>query len=237
VRHTWSEQEKSVLARAVWHAPACGGTRSPWTLRIHGTRADIAERFPGRLWRHDGAGRDHVIACGAALATLLTGVRVLGWVPEVALLPDGRASDLVARVTACARDRPSPVDVRWFRAAFDLRRHHATVAPAELPRELVARVARAGSSTEVRIVPVAAYAPANRKQLVEPGLLVATVTDGHRDQVLAGVAMQQCWLAAKAAGLTASPQIEPFQFREFRQRMLRRSGVGGSPQLLLRLGR
>lgn len=235
VAHTWSEQEKRVLIRTTTRACPCGAG-TPWTLEITGPRAHIFERFDALGWHHDVVGRDRVIACGAALAALVTAVRVLGWAPEVALLADARRPDLVSTVTAHTRQRPTSSDVRLFRAAFESRRHRHTVDPHDLPPDLVSELVQEGMFTEVRVVPVPAFVPANRKQTVEPGLLVVTATDGRRDQVLAGAAMQRMWFAAKARGLTADPQIQPFSFRDFRQRLLRRYDLGGSPQLLLRLG-
>ncbi|NIJ12283.1 hypothetical protein FHU38_002627 [Saccharomonospora amisosensis] len=234
-RHSWSEQEKGVLTRTALHTQACG-QGSPWTLEIHGPRAEIFERFHSTLLRHDATGRDRVISCGAVLANLLVAVRVLGWLPEVALLGDAARPDLVATVTARTRNRPSAVDVRYFQAVFDRRRHRETIDPTELPSDVLAEIVQAGASTDVQLVPITSFVPAHRKQPLEPGLLVVTVTDGRRDQVLAGVSMQHAWLAARTRGLTASPRVEPFQSREFRQRMLRRCGLAGSPQLLLRLG-
>lgn len=234
-RHSWSEQEKGVLTRAAMHTYTCGAT-NPWTVEIHGPRVEIFERFHGTLLRKDATGRDRVLSCGAALANVLVGVRVLGWLPEVALLGDAARPDLVATVTARTRHRPGVADVHRFQAVFDRRRHRQTIDPTELPSDVLAEIVQAGTSTDVQLVPISSFVPAHRRQALEAGLLVVTVTDGRRDQLLAGASMQRTWLAARTRGLTASPQVEPFQSREFRQRMLKRCGLGGSPQLLLRLG-
>ncbi|MEU6641553.1 hypothetical protein ABZ863_03295 [Saccharomonospora sp. NPDC046836] len=236
VEHAWSAQERSVLVRAALNANPCG-VGNPWTLEIQGHRAELYERFGATSWHHDGTGRDRVIACGTALASVVVAVRVLGWVPEITLLGDPSHPDLVATVTARARHRPSSADVRRFQAIFDRTRHRDTHDPGDFPEEMLADIMAAGTRPGVRLLALSAFTPANRKQTLDPGLLVVTTSDGRRDQVLAGAAMQEASLAARAYGLTSSPQISPFQFREFRQRIVRSRRVRGSPQLLLRLGR
>ncbi|ASR39385.1 hypothetical protein BAY61_17485 [Prauserella marina] len=234
-RHVWSAQEKGVLASAARTALHCG-VGSAWTLRMWEHDVELHERFHATSWHHEGAGRDRVIACGAALAGVVVAVRVLGWLPEIMMLGDAARPELVATVGARARHRPSARDVRWFKAGFGRRWHRGTLDPEELDPALVDELVCAGTGQGVSVVPVSAFAPGNRKQPLEPGLLIVTAADGRRDQVAAGVAMQHCALAASARGLTAEPRTGPFQFREFRRRVLRGRGLSGSPQLLLRLG-
>ncbi|PRX45200.1 hypothetical protein B0I33_110300 [Prauserella shujinwangii] len=235
VAHRWSEPERCVVARAALRSPRCG-VGDPWTLEIRGERIELSERFAAPSWHHDGAGRDRVLACGAAVAGITVAVRVLGWLPEFVLLPDPARPDLVATVTARVRGRPARVGVRGFRAVFDPRRHRHPADPAELPAELVAEIVQAGSLPGVRLVPVDGAVTAGRKRSGEPGVLVLTGTDGRRDQLLAGAGTHHAVLAAKAHGLTAEPETRPFPFREYRMRVLRAVGLEGCPQLLLRLG-
>ncbi|MFF5989590.1 hypothetical protein [Prauserella flavalba] len=234
--HAWSAQERDVLVRAAMNSYPCGVGR-PWSLEVRGDRAELSERFGASSWHPEGVGRDRVIACGAALAGVVVAARMLGWQPETVLLGDPARPALVAGVTARGRHRPTGTDARRFRAIFDRTRHRHPVDPADLPEEPLAEVVRTGTMPGVQLVPLPSFTPAHRKQTVEAGLLVVTTSDGRRDQVLAGAAMQEASLAARALGLTAAPQISPFQFREFRQRLVRSCGLGGSPQLLLRLGR
>ncbi|WP_199432255.1 hypothetical protein [Qaidamihabitans albus] len=233
--HRWAAQEESVLARAALRSQHCG-VGGPWALEIGGDRIEIYERFGAPTWHHDGAGRDRVIACGAAVAGLTVAVRVLGWLPETELLGDFQRPDLVATVSAGTRARPASDDVRRFQALFGHRRHRRTADPGELPVGAVGEIVRAGALPGVRLVPVSEFVTAGRKQGGEPALLVVTDADGRRDQVLAGAAMQHSWLAAVARGFSVRPQIRAFQSREYRQRVVRSAGLDGSPQLLLGLG-
>ncbi|OQO93871.1 hypothetical protein B1813_04960 [Saccharomonospora piscinae] len=237
--HTWSEQEKGVLSRAVLHAHRCG-LAEPWNVRVHGHRVEIAENLPPALRGHAGADRNGVIATGCALAVVTSAVRVLGWAPETVLFGDPDRAELVATVVANRRHRPSPADVGRYRAVFEQRRHHRTLDPGDpeaLPPAVRDAVVRAGAVADAQVVPVPAVVAAHRKRGMDPGLLVVTATDGRRGQLVAGVALQRAWLSATALGLTAATVIEPFETREFRQRMVRHARVDGSPQLLLVLGR
>lgn len=237
--HTWSEQEKGVLSRATAHAHRCG-LAEPWTIHMHGHRVEIAENLPFPLRGHAGANRNGVIACGCALTVVSCAVRVLGWAPEVVLFGDPDRAELVATVVASRRHRPSAADVGQFRAVFEQRRHHAALDPRDpeaLDPAVRDAIVRAAELPDAKVVPVSAVVAAHRKRGLEAGLLVVTATDGRRGQLLAGVTLQRAWLAATASGLTASPVVEPFEMREFRQRMVRHAGVDGSPQSLLVLGR
>ncbi|MEY7970381.1 hypothetical protein AB8O38_00115 [Saccharomonospora xinjiangensis] len=237
--HTWSEQEKGVLSRAATHAHRCG-LAEPWLLRVHGNRVEIAENLPAPLRAHAGANRNGVIACGCALAVVTCAMRVLGWTPETVLFGDPDHAELVATVVANRRHRPSATDVGQFRSVFEQRRHHTTLDPSdpdELDPAVCDAIVRSSATAEAKVVPVPAVVAAHRKRGLEPGLLVVTATDGRRGQLVAGTALQRDWLSATAFGLTAHPVVEPFEMREFRQRMVRHAGVDGSPQSLLVLGR
>jgi nitroreductase len=67
-------------------------------------------------------------------------------------------------------------------------------------------------------------------------LLVETPDDGPRDHMLAGRAVQDCWLAATAAGLAGSVLTQPLQVAETRAGLIERLGLAGFPQALLRFG-
>ncbi|MFD2395907.1 nitroreductase family protein [Prauserella oleivorans] len=106
--------ETDVLARAVVRAPSVGNTQ-PWALRLPGGEAllyAVAGRGPG-----DGASApDVAISCGAAVANVELGMRVLGRDTEIHLLPDHTEPDLLARVRARGPRVPSEVDLHRFSA-------------------------------------------------------------------------------------------------------------------------
>lgn len=132
----WTQAEIGVLTRTVASTPSVHGTM-PWELEMHGDHAELYERQTRALAYHDPTGRDRLLSCGAALANLVAGVRLLGWVPEVRVFPDLERPDLVARVSAVGRDSVSEHEVARFWAI--LHRHSyrrpfagTPVAPTEV---------------------------------------------------------------------------------------------------------
>jgi nitroreductase len=67
-------------------------------------------------------------------------------------------------------------------------------------------------------------------------LLLETPDDGPVDQLLAGRAMQEVWLAATHAGLAGSVLTQPLQVAATRAGLVERLGLRGFPQALLRFG-
>ena len=67
-------------------------------------------------------------------------------------------------------------------------------------------------------------------------VVVETLDDGPRDQVRAGMAAEEVWLAATDAGLAGSVLTQPFQLSEVRAGLVESLSLNGFPQLLLRFG-
>lgn len=75
------------------------------------------------------------------------------------------------------------------------------------------------------------------ERLMREGLLLLlTPSDGRRDHLLAGAAMQRIWLAAITRGLVASVLTQPLQLHEIRAGLIERLRLEGYPQLFLRVG-
>jgi nitroreductase len=118
----WTRGEIEVVAGAVQAAPSVHNT-VPWELEFHhddaqddAHGASLFERFDRALPRHDPRGRDRLISCGAALENLVLAMRILGWAPELTLLPRPGRPDEVARVRAGTRQEPSDVDLARYAA-------------------------------------------------------------------------------------------------------------------------
>jgi hypothetical protein len=129
---TWSGTEIGVLARAVGRAPSVHHSQ-PWSLEPHVDTADLCERFEVVLPRHDPAGRDRLISCGAALANLELAIRALGWDAAVTLFPDGLHPDLVARVAAVGRTEATGLEVEQYSAIFRRRSYRAPFSRHRIP--------------------------------------------------------------------------------------------------------
>lgn len=151
---TWSSVEVGALARAVSHAPSVHNSQ-PWVLQTRPGGADLYERLHVSLPRHDPAGRDRGISCGAALTNLELATRTLGWQPEATLLPDpDRRPDLVAAVEVSERHEATAAETELYAAIF---RRHSYRAPFSLHRvaaPILALIAAgtATPGTEARLV-------------------------------------------------------------------------------------
>jgi nitroreductase len=145
---TWSGTEIGVLARAVSHAPSVHHSQ-PWLLEPHTDTADLCERFEVVLPRHDPAGRDRLISCGAALANLELAVRALGWDAAVTLFPDGLRPELVARVAADGRAEPAGLAVEQYSAIFRRRSYRAPFSLHRIPQQAVDTLASAAATPGV----------------------------------------------------------------------------------------
>lgn len=75
-----------------------------------------------------------------------------------------------------------------------------------------------------------------RRLRQEAHLLVLTVGDGHGDHLVAGVALQEAWLAATALGLAASVLTQPLHVHEVRAGLIEACELAGYPQAVLRVG-
>jgi hypothetical protein len=117
---SWTRGEIEVVETAVGAAPSVHNTR-PWILEFHdGHGLSLFERLDRSLPHHDPLGRDRLLSCGAALENAVLAMRILGWAPDVRLLPDPDRRDEVARADATSRREPSDVDLARY-AAVPLR--------------------------------------------------------------------------------------------------------------------
>ena len=96
----------SYLIATAGRAPSVHNTQ-PWRFLADGSALELyADR--SRILHHvDPAGREMLISCGAALFGLRLGVRRLGYLPVVDILPSAATRDLLARVRLGAQVPPS----------------------------------------------------------------------------------------------------------------------------------
>ena len=120
----WTPGERGLLTLVADLAPSVHNTQ-PWLLRFHDdTRVlSLVERHDRALPRHDPLGRDRLISLGAALTNLRLALRVLGWAPEIRLLPEPVHPDEAARIVVRHRSAPSEDEVACF-VAVDGRHSH-----------------------------------------------------------------------------------------------------------------
>lgn len=250
----WTPDELEVITGAVRQVPSIDGTR-PWTLEFHSGDGERT-RSVSLLERVDAPGqpgvpgRDRLVRCGAALQNLRLATRILGWVPETVLRP-GPAGEL-ARVTVRRRRSPTESELSRYSAIFVRAdgRSPGRNAVSATTRE---RLVESSGTDGVRLrpvrddeVPVLASvlerdtAPgasaARTSPRTEALLVVETPDDGPVDHLRAGVAVQNAWLTATAAGFTCAVITNPLRLPEVRSGLVEGLNLPGFPQAVLRLG-
>jgi Nitroreductase family len=116
-------------------APSVQNTQ-PWQFRICQFSIELYAD-PGRRLRVDPLGREWLISCGAALFGLRLGIRSLGFLPWVELLPD-QARPLLLASVSLGRRRPMDTSERRMLEALPHRHTHRGQFSAEpLPAGLL----------------------------------------------------------------------------------------------------
>ncbi|MEV0900819.1 nitroreductase family protein [Actinoplanes sp. NPDC049802] len=140
-----------LLVGAAVRAPSLYNSQ-PWRFRqladggleVH---ADHHRALPAT----DPHGRELVISCGAALATLVLGVRWLGARPEIHRFPDPAQPALLARVAPALACEPSPVELDMFDAVLHRQTHRGPFADVPVDPELLGRLRRAARRSGCRV--------------------------------------------------------------------------------------
>jgi len=138
------DEAAAAIAMAA-RAPSVHNTQ-PWKFRICG---DVIELLadPDRLLRElDPAGRELMISCGAALFGLRLGLRSVGLLPAVEMLPDAAQPWLAGRVRPASREATNRAEIELAAAVPHRHTHRGAFAPGEVaPRLLAALVADAAA--------------------------------------------------------------------------------------------
>ncbi len=124
------------LVATAARAPSVHNTQ-PWKFRVRGSVIELLADPDRQLHQVDPAGRELMISCGAALFGLRLGLRKLGYLAAVELLPDPAQPWLVARVEpdGCA---PMSREEAEFLAALPHRHtHRGPFAPGGIPARLL----------------------------------------------------------------------------------------------------
>jgi len=130
-----ADQAGYLIATAA-RAPSVHNTQ-PWLFRRDGAAMELFAD-PRRKLRVDPAGREMLMSCGAALFGLRLGIRSLGYLPVVELLPDRRRPRLLARVRL---GTPAPItgpELLMLEALPHRHTHRGPFADEPLPDKLLA---------------------------------------------------------------------------------------------------
>jgi nitroreductase len=130
-----ADQAGYLIATAA-RAPSLHNTQ-PWRFRV-GQSAIELYCDQHRKLRLDPIGREMLISCGAALFGLRLGMRSLGYLPVVDLLPDPARLRLLARVTVGAAEPMTVLEREMLKAVPHRHTHRGAFAPDPLPAGLLA---------------------------------------------------------------------------------------------------
>jgi hypothetical protein len=129
-----ADQVDYLIATAA-RAPSVHNTQ-PWRFRV---TADALELYadPVRRLRADPQGREMVISCGAALFGLRLGIRSLGYMPLVEILPTPGRRMLLARVGFGSPRQIDPSEREMLAAVPHRHTHRGPFSAEQLPAGLL----------------------------------------------------------------------------------------------------
>jgi hypothetical protein len=116
-------------------APSIHNTQ-PWRFRV-GPGAIELYADPTRKVLVDPVCREMLLSCGAALFGLRLAIRSIGYLPEVALLPEPAQLRLLARVRLGSPEPPTPWERQLLAAVPHRHTHRGPFADAPLPAGLM----------------------------------------------------------------------------------------------------
>ncbi len=149
-----SELACELLRQAVL-APSRHNTQ-PWRFEVEGDELRLYGDAARALPVSDPAGREQLIACGAALANLRLAAARLGRATSCELMGGARKDFLLARVRLEHSARPTALAARLADAIPQRRTLRLAMEPRPLPRGLVSELARIAWDEGVSLRPVEA---------------------------------------------------------------------------------
>ena len=119
-------------------APSVHNTQ-PWRFLASDDTIEL-QADPGRRLHVDRGGREMLISCGGALFGLRLGIRELGYVPVVDLLPEPARPSLLARVWLGEPAPLTPPERQLLAALPHRHTHRGPFSPGPLPDGLLPRL-------------------------------------------------------------------------------------------------
>lgn len=118
-------------------APSVHNTQ-PWRFRACGNVVELYADENRQLRQIDPARREMLISCGAALFGLRLGLRKLGYLPHVEVLPDPARPSLIARVWPGELAKLTSYESELLAALPHRHTHRGPFTPGDVPDRLVA---------------------------------------------------------------------------------------------------
>jgi nitroreductase len=143
-------EETSKLGESARWAPSIHNSQ-PWRLRRLPDGVAILEDLSRSLPVIDPSGRDRLISCGSAVLNTRVSMRALGFVPEVALLPDPAAPSLIGTVRAAGRCTPSDDDLLLERMILQRHTHRRVYRSHVIAEDDLLELRQAASAEGARL--------------------------------------------------------------------------------------
>jgi nitroreductase len=124
------------LVATAARAPSIHNTQ-PWKFSVRGDVIGLLADPSRKLHYVDPAGRQLMISCGGALFGLRLGLRKLGYLPAVELLPDPAHPWLVAQVEPYGRAPMNKAEAELLAALPHRHTHRGPFGPGEIPPRLL----------------------------------------------------------------------------------------------------
>jgi hypothetical protein len=162
------EADMRSLLEAACRAPSSHNTQ-PWRFAVRGLTIDVLADRSRQLGVVDPDGRELVMSCGAAVGTLVIAARAVAIDPQLALLPDGEAGDVLARITL-ADGHPAGGELEAMAAAIEARRTvRRPLSGAPPPPDLMERLSALAAACDVWLAAVPDMARGEVADLVAEG--------------------------------------------------------------------
>jgi nitroreductase len=136
-RPALTHDDIAFLVATAARAPSVHNTQ-PWKFRVSGNVIELRADTGRQLHQVDPAGRELMMSCGAAVFGLRLGLRKLGYLGAVRLLPDPAQPWLVARVEPAGNAPMSREESDLLAALPHRHTHRGPFAPGEIPSRLLA---------------------------------------------------------------------------------------------------
>jgi hypothetical protein len=161
------------LVATAARAPSLHNTQ-PWRFCLDGDAIELYADRGRWVRRTDPAGREMLISCGAALFGLRLGVRALGYLPVVAMLPSRAEPDLLARVELSAPAQLTPGERALLAAVSHRYTQRGPFTPGRIPPGMLAGLQHDAAAEHAMLVRVTEPGPYQR--------LAGLVAAGERRQ-------------------------------------------------------
>ncbi len=163
----------AVIIGAAGRAPSVHNTQ-PWRFAVRQDTVDLLADRRRMLRIADPDGRELVISCGAALYGMRLGMRKLGYVPEIELLPGPAGSDLLASVRAGSRAATTREERELLAALPHRHTHRGPFDPGPVGQRLLRALCADAAGEGVRLDLI--EHPAQLDELARLALLAAEAT-------------------------------------------------------------